>query len=419
VTSAGAHGPIAEVAVLGAGLTGVAVALELARSGTRVALIEQDERAINRASLRNEGKIHLGFVFSQDTTMASSRLQLDGALQFRAILSRLTDGRTDALLTSQPFTYLVPRDTIATVDELTQRFAALDAMYREEIARDPGRDYLGRRPHSIVGRTSLSSLPHIRPDGFIAAFQTQEVAIDTRELAGILQAAVSMHPNIDFRPLHTVTSVERTCGGFSVNGVARGGEFRLASEQVVNALWENRFKIDRTAGMEHEPGWLHRLKYRVIARLPRRLRNGPSTTLVVGPYGDVVVRADETAYLSWYPLGLRGWSTALAPPDSWNAPCRGELPERDRAAVAAAVLEAIDEWYPGIADATPLAVDAGAIVAYGRTDVGDPASGLHDRTHVGVTSSNGYHSVDPGKLTTAPLFGVRAARAVLAERIAV
>lgn len=406
--------------MLGAGLTGVAVALELARMGTHVTLIEQDERAINRASLRNEGKIHLGFVFSQDTTMASSRLQLDGALQFRSILSRLTNGRTDRLTTSRPFTYLVPRDTIATGDELSQRFAVLDEMYREQIAREPAFDYMGRRPDSIVQRASLSSLSsHIRPDRFVAAFQTQEIAIDTRELADVLRAAVLMHPNIDFFPKHTVTSVERAFGGFVVNGDADGVRFQLRSEQVVNALWENRFKIDRTAGMEHEPGWLHRLKYRVIARLPERLRNGPSTTLVVGPYGDVVVRADGTAYLSWYPLGLRGWSTDLAPPPSWNAPCRGELPEHERTGVAAEVLGAIDDWYPGIADAIPLVVDAGAIVAYGRTDVGDPDSGLHDRTHVGVTSSNGYHSVDPGKLTTAPLFGVRAAQIVLAERVGV
>jgi hypothetical protein len=77
-------------------------------------------------------------------------------------------------------------------------------------------------------------------------------------------------------------------------------------------------------------------------------------------------------------------------------------------------LTAIDAWYPGAAQATPLVVDAGAIVAYGRTDVGDVNSGLHDRTHCGVTSDDGYHSVDPGKMTTAPLFGVQAAHAALA-----
>jgi hypothetical protein len=149
------------------------------------------------------------------------------------------------------------------------------------------------------------------------------------------------------------------------------------------------------------------------------MRTGPSTTLVVGPYGDVVVRPDATAYFSWYPRGLRGWSDQLAPPPEWNAACRGELPPEERAAMARDVLDAIDRWYPGAAHAQPLVVDAGAIVAYGRSDVDDPESGLHDRSlHVGITSRDGYHSVDPGKMTTCPYFGVRAAHAVLAERVA-
>jgi len=57
-------------------------------------------------------------------------------------------------------------------------------------------------------------------------------------------------------------------------------------------------------------------------------------------------------------------------------------------------------------------VDAGAIVAIGRSDVHDAGSALHDRTRIGTSSRDGYHSVDPGKLTTAPLFAVRVADAV-------
>ena len=95
------------------------------------------------------------------------------------------------------------------------------------------------------------------------------------------------------------------------------------------------------------------------------------------------------------------------------------MPEDERRSIAAALLGAIERWYPGAAQSDVELVDAGAIVAYGSSDVDDPASGLHDRTRVGVTSSAGYHSVDPGKLTTAPLFGVRAAQAVLAAMVAV
>lgn len=59
-------------------------------------------------------------------------------------------------------------------------------------------------------------------------------------------------------------------------------------------------------------------------------------------------------------------------------------------------------------------MDAGVIVAYGKTDVDDAKSGLHERTQAGVTSVDGYHSLDAGKLTTAPLFAMVAADRVMA-----
>jgi hypothetical protein len=83
--------------------------------------------------------------------------------------------------------------------------------------------------------------------------------------------------------------------------------------------------------------------------------------------------------------------------------------------IANATLREIDAWYPGIGASGVLIVDAGVIAGYGRTDVDDRASGLHSRSRVGIRSRGGYHSVDPGKLTTAPLFAARVARTVLAE----
>ena len=134
--------------------------------------------------------------------------------------------------------------------------------------------------------------------------------------------------------------------------------------------------------------------------------------MVLGPYGDVVVRPNGTAYLSWYPEGLQGWTHEVSPPEQWDAPCRGEVGEDYARQLAQRFLAAIDAWYPGMGEAIPILVDAGAIVAYGKTDVDDPSSALHDRTKVGIRSAGGYHSLDPGKLTTAPLFAINAADSV-------
>jgi hypothetical protein len=72
---------------------------------------------------------------------------------------------------------------------------------------------------------------------------------------------------------------------------------------------------------------------------------------------------------------------------------------------------------PSLAELRPEAmpdacVKGGVIVAWGETDIYDPASELHRRYEIGVTSCGRFHSVDPGKLTMAPLFAE-----VCAERI--
>jgi hypothetical protein len=151
----------------------------------------------------------------------------------------------------------------------------------------------------------------------------------------------------------------------------------------------------------------------VLANLPDSLINAPSITMVLGSYGDVVIRSNGTAYLSWYPAGMRGWSNALVPPSEWDSACKGNN-QSQSTSIVDEIIEGIQAWYPEIGHCRPYQLDAGAIVAYGSTDVDDPGSGLHDRTRIGVLSSGGYHSVDPGKLTTAPYFAMQVADSVTA-----
>ena len=136
-------------------------------------------------------------------------------------------------------------------------------------------------------------------------------------------------------------------------------------------------------------------------------------TMVVGRYGDVVIRPDDTVFLSWYPEGLQGWTNDVVPPSSWAGPCTGNVDPASAEKLSTNIIREISKWYPGLEDLRVLQVDAGAIVACGTSDVDDSKSELHTRTVIGVTSRDGYHSLDPGKLTTAPLYGYAAAQRVL------
>lgn len=402
------------IAILGAGLQGCCIAMELARNGHKVALLERDAVAMNRASLRNEGKIHLGLIYANDRTLATGALQLDGALHFRALLARWIGEDANDLGISTPFHYLVPNDSVLAPHELERHYDAIESLCRERLLQNPELDYLGTKPNTIATPISKGRIArHFSPDYFQAAFETAELAIDTHLLAIHLREAITTHPNITFLPSHTIRAIERRGDLFRIEGDDSENAFAITAHQVVNATWENRMALDESVGIKNHSGWLHRMKYRIIARLPERLRGAPSATLVLGRYGDVVVRPDGTAYLSWYPAGLKGWSHDLRPPKDWNAPCSGNPDDKVAQELISQFLPAIDAWYPGIAESEPLIVDAGVIVAHGRTDVDDPLSGLHGRARVGVTSTEGYHSVDPGKLTTAPLFAMEAAVSVM------
>jgi hypothetical protein len=367
---------------------------------------------MNRASLRNEGKVHLGLVYAKDPATALFILQ--GALHFHPLLRNWLGPAFDQVRASTPFHYLVAHDSILSTEQLEKHYASVEAEYQQLLEEHPGLDYLGKRPAKLFTRmTSEEIAKYFRKSRVPAAFQTAELSIDPEQLALMIRQAIQKDSRIEFLPGHCVKGVKRRNGFFNVEGSNNEGTWQLDAQQVVNATWESRLMIDRSVGLEPIDGWLHRLKYRVIARLPQSLRNAPSVTMVIGRYGDVVVRSDGTVYLSWYPLALQGWSHDLQPPESWNDPCRGLVPQIDSRKLSTGILQEIDSWFPGIANAEPIQVDAGVIFAYGYTDVDHAMSGLHNRTKIGVTSLEGYHTVNTGKLTTAPLFAMAAADHVM------
>lgn len=408
--------------VLGAGLQGCAIALELAHRGQEVVLLDQDAVPMNRASLRNEGKIHLGLIYAADFSGDTARRQLQGALTFLPLLRRwLGHEAADALPLSTPFLYLVDRHSVLSPAELDRHYRRLNRLCQVWLDEHPEVDYLGARPRELAWATPPARWPAVNAEQLIAAFETSERAVDTDALAHAVRTAVLSHPRITFLARHRVHSLQRTSGGVDVRGAFEAPDdpaaqtvgFERTVAQVVNATWENRLRFDVQMGLPPSPGWLHRLKYRVIVRLPDNQADQPSATMVLGRYGDVVIRPNATAFVSWYPDGLRGWSEDLTPPADWEAACQGLTPPDEAQAIASTILRSVQRWYPALRDAQVLTVDAGAIFAYGRQDVDHRDSALHLRTHNGPMGDHRYVSVDTGKLTTAPWYAVMAADRLL------
>jgi glycine/D-amino acid oxidase-like deaminating enzyme len=405
--------PRRHVAVLGGGLQGCCIALALAERGARVTLYDRNDALMTQAAVANEGRMHLGFVYAADTSLATARMMIRGALAFAPFVERHIGLPPSRLALSPPSIYVVHRDSQRPVDELAGYLGAVHALLRE--AADDHKDaYFGidlRQPPRKWSAAERNGLF----DGSLAlaAFDTPEVALDPRVLAAAVRERVAATPAIERRLQRNVSAVEENGTALRVVSDGPEGAARDTYDHVVNALWDGRFAIDATLGLRPSRPWMHRFKYGIRFRPPPGARPLPTVAIMLGPFGDLVVYGQGTVYLNWYSTCLDGISRDASPPDWCPIPA-----EPRRARVVAETLRAMAEIVIPLRDLDPgslreCAVQGGVIVAWGRTDIDDPTSELHRRHDIGVTSKGRYHSVDPGKLTMTPYFaGVCADRIV-------
>lgn len=392
------------------------MALALAEHGIDVTLFDRNERLLSRTAIANEGKVHLGYMYANDPGCSTARMMMRGALAFAPFFERHLGLAGNAMAVSRPASYVVHRDSQRTAEDVAHYLAAVNALIRES-SRERRDAYFGRDLDADLRMWSTAEREaHFDPQVAVAAFDTPEVAIDPVTLAVAVRSRVNADRRIDVRPGHEIISVDDG-DGLEVVLQAAGRTAREPFDHVVNALWEGRFAINEKRGLRPGRPWMHRLKYGVSFRLPDGARRPPSATFVSGPFGEVVSYDDGLTYLTWYPVCLQGISSDITPPDWPTFPT-----EPLRSQLLQGTLGAMAQFVTALGDLDPhqlqdVSVKGGVIVAWGETDIYDPASELHQRFAIGVTSTGRYHSIDPGKLTMAPYFAEVCAGRILQDQV--
>lgn len=396
------------VLVLGAGIQGICAALALRARGYTVTLVDRMPDLMLRTSLRNEGKIHLGFVYANDATFQTASLLLRAATQFAPLFDAWLQTKIDwQALTSTPFTYLVMRDSMLAPKKIFAHYAELQSCLDEISAADGRANYLG---HELRGKRLWQPAPRetyqwFSPDHVANCVETVEVAVNREKFRALLKKRLASFPEINMHFGRNVETIVRTPNGFHVSGKDSGGAtWNECAEIVVNCLWDGRLALDAQMGVAPQRSFVMRLKYRILGELSTALLNLPSLTMVLGRYGDLVRFSDAPTYFSWYPTCLRGWSSDLTPPPDWDAVCAGSPPAEIAASVVRETFDAFEQIIPGAGDSRACGTDAGIIYSWGETDIDDYDSALHQRHEIGVSAHDGYYSIDTGKFTCAPLF---------------
>ena len=110
---------------------GCSAALCLARRGARVTLLDAAPRPCVGASRWNEGKIHLGYLYAADPSLATARRVLDGGLAFKPLIERLIGQSLEAVTSPDDDIYLVHRRSVVDADGMARYYAAVSALVRE------------------------------------------------------------------------------------------------------------------------------------------------------------------------------------------------------------------------------------------------------------------------------------------------
>ena len=354
------------------------------------------------ASRWNEGKIHLGYLYAADPSLATARRLLPGGLAFRPLMEDLLGQSIAPAVADHDETYLVHRRSVAGVDATANYFDRVADMVGEAADH---RAYLSAGAARRPVRLSAAALAQITDsEELLAGFSVPERSVSTTWIADRLADAVAAEPRIRPRLGVRVDGVRRHADG-------RFGLLIHADEDgrydaVVNALWHGRIAVDRSLGLPLPVEFTHRYRVSAFVRTSAPIEV-PSLVIGTGPFGDVKRYGDREAYLSWYESGLLVESTQVEPPSPPEM-----TPDRE-ARVSREIVERLGQYVPSVRGIGPtltsVRVRGGWVYASGRGPLSDAASTLHRRDRVGATADGRYVSVDTGKYSIAPWLAVQVA----------
>lgn len=398
------------VAVLGAGITGTATALLLARAGHDVHLFDQADAAMSAASRWNEGKIHLGFLYAADPSGRTADRVLTGGLAFGPLVEQLIDEPVAPATTQHDDTYVVHRDSVVDRLRIGRYFETV--MDRVATHPDAHRYLVDLRSAAVRPVPDAELTGWYDTETVLAGFRVPERSVSTQWLADRLVTALAAEPRITACLSTRVTEVrardDADDGPFTV--VTADGSFG-DYDWCVNATWEGRPAIDRRLGLHPPAPWTHRFRQSVFVRTVRPV-DVRSTVVAVGPFGDVKNYDGRTLYLSWYDCGLRASGMDIEPPPV------PDLTAAERETLAAQVVEQLSRLIPDVgpalADAVEVRVEGGWVYAVGTGSLADADATLHRRDRIGIQRRGRYLSVDTGKYSIGPWLAARVARVVTA-----
>jgi len=344
------------VAVIGGGIFGCLISIELARRGCAVNLYERNPEIMIGASLNNQNRLHLGYHYPRDDNTA--RQCINGFNKFKSAFSNCVLGDF------QNNYYISSRDSKVSMPEY------------EDFCRRVG------LPMSQV---SVDFPVEVR--NVMGGLSTEEVVYDSRLLAQEVQGLLAQS-NVSVFCKHDITGVSKDGSAkFKLkSGNVEVGKF----DKVINCTYANYNKFNKDLGLEDQ---LLQYEYTLV----------PIIKWLESPVGITIM---DGAFMSVLPFGLSGNSllyhvehTVIESEIShnlnqaWLSKSSSPAQYIDKELHFKKMLEACVEFVPELSTAELVGFLEGPRVIFSGKDSTDERPSV-----ISVLDKDGFFSVFSGKI---------------------
>lgn len=381
------------IVVIGAGAAGLNAALELARRGHKVKLIEQATLG-SGSSGRNPGRMGHGFHYVDVDT---AKMYLRASIQVQRAYPNYLIGKD--LPFEHPFRhgrYFITKDSDNPPQMILETYEQIKQEYTRLIKEDSKNEVFGppEKFFRILEPAEYHDL--VNHELVEMGVETVEHLFDWQAFAKDIKAEILANENIELYEYTEVTQIER--GELheprfilhlknKADDVAEA-ESLLCADYIVNSAWQNIEHLNDNIGLSMVPGLrTNRLKSLLLVKLPESLVNANSMFFCMGQhcmfsnmgngYG-MMTFANVTNMEASVGLNLSGYANRLL---------EGKATKAERASVSQAMLDGVSKYIPQMANATIVDVKFGIVQTVGRLqleDLKNPGSDFHKRDYDGI-----------------------------------
>lgn len=376
-----------EVFVIGAGAGGIGAALELAKRGYKVTLIDRATIG-SGTSGANPGRMGHGFHYVDvDTAL----MYLRESLRVQRTYSKYVVGQS--LPVDHPLKhgrYFVTKNSDPPLKDMLPTFEAIRAEYARLVKEDPKNEVFGS-PETFYRELDPSEYKdQVNIDIVETAFETNEHLFDWKAFVKDIKSEILANNNITLLEHTEVLSFER--GGVDdsrflliLKDKKTETVKKVQADYIVNSTWEKIEKLNRSVGVEMIPETrTNRLKCILIVKLPESLRNAHSMFFCMGQHCMFSNLGDGTGMVTYANVTNMEVSTGLGVSERATRLLSGGATEAEKEILKKAMLEGTAKYIPEMANAIPLDVRFGIVQTLGAltlNELNDPKNDFNKRNY--------------------------------------